>query len=159
VWTNGNNLFPFAPLLFRYLKFIYFEFSFGHLFANSQFRLAACVHPYFKFNWLGQRDSEQAKQKLRQLMHEAKLPVNERMQQSTVGDWFDFAPREEAAPDENQTIKQLFIKFNTAIPSSAPVERFFSQAALILTVRRNRLSDTLLEILILLKIAYKNQFS
>ena len=146
------------------------------MFANSQFRLAACVHPYFKFNWLGQEDSEQAKQKLRQLMHEAKSPVNERMQQSTVDDWFDFAPREEAAPDELDyfmrdsdrsiemldrypQIKQLVIKFNTAIPSSAPVERLFSQAALILTVRRNRLSDTLLEILILLKIAYKNQFS
>ena len=109
-------------------------------------------------------------------MYEAKSPVNERMQQSTVDDWFDFSPREEAAPDELDyfmrdpdrliemldrypQIKQLFIKFNTALPSSALVERLFSQAALILTVRRNRLTDTLLEILILLKIAYKNQFS
>ena len=93
-----------------------------------------------------------------------------------MDDWFEFAPRAEAAPDELDyfmrdpdrsiemldrypQIKQRFIKFNTAIPSSAPVERPFSQAALILTVRRNRLSDTLLEILILLKIAYKNLFS
>jgi hypothetical protein len=50
-------------------------------------------------------------------------------------------------------IKNIFIKHNTAIPTSAPVERLFSQAALVLTVRRNRLSDSFLEILILLKIA------
>ena len=48
-------------------------------------------------------------------------------------------------------IKNIFIKHNTAIPTSAPVERLFSQAALVLTVRRNRLSDGFLDILILLK--------
>ena len=57
--------------------------------------------------------------------------------------------------DRYPQVKALFLKFNTAIPTSAPVERLFSQAALILTVRRNRLSDTLLEIFILLKIAKK----
>ena len=50
-------------------------------------------------------------------------------------------------------IKNLFIKHNKSIPTSAPVERLFSQAALVLTVRRNKLSDSFLEILILLKIA------
>ena len=57
--------------------------------------------------------------------------------------------------DRYPQVKALFLKFKTAIPTSAPVERLFSQAALILTVRRNRLSDTLLEIFILLKIAKK----
>ena len=57
--------------------------------------------------------------------------------------------------DKNPTIKSLFIKYNTAIPSCAPVERLFSVASLVLTARRSRLSDTLLEHLILLKM-YRN---
>jgi transcriptional/translational regulatory protein YebC/TACO1 len=50
-------------------------------------------------------------------------------------------------------IKNIFIKHNTAISTSDPLERLFSQAALILTVRRNKLSDSFLKILILEKIA------
>ena len=53
------------------------------------------------------------------------------------------------------TIKEAFIKHNTPIASSAPVERLFSQDALVLTCKRNSLSDDLLEILILLKIHFK----
>ena len=40
-----------------------------------------------------------------------------------------------------QQFKEFFIKFNTPIPSSTPVERLFSQAALVLTIRKNQLSD------------------
>ncbi len=57
--------------------------------------------------------------------------------------------------DRYPQIKKLFINFNTPIPSSAPVERLFSQAAIVLTASHNRLSDQLLEILVLLKIALK----
>ena len=50
------------------------------------------------------------------------------------------------------------MRYNTMLPSSAPVERLFSMAALVLTGqtgKRANLSDTLLEHLILLKI-YRN---
>jgi hypothetical protein len=49
-------------------------------------------------------------------------------------------------------IKSLFLRFNTTIPSSAPVERMFSLANLVLTAKRNSLGDDLFEKLLLLKI-------
>ncbi|KAE9524086.1 hypothetical protein AGLY_015451, partial [Aphis glycines] len=38
-------------------------------------------------------------------------------------------------------IKEVFLKYNTTIPFSAPVERLFSKAIQVLTLRRNRLDD------------------
>lgn len=49
------------------------------------------------------------------------------------------------------SIKQIFIQYNTIIPSSAPVERLFSYAGMITRPHRRLLSDTVFEQLLLLK--------
>ena len=49
------------------------------------------------------------------------------------------------------TLKRLFIRFNTTIPSSASCERLFSVVGIILNSRRGRLNLKTLEQLLMLK--------
>jgi len=37
---------------------------------------------------------------------------------------------------QHRTVKQMFLKYNTPIPSSAPVERLFSYAGMVLTKKK-----------------------
>lgn len=53
--------------------------------------------------------------------------------------------------NEYKYIKSVFIKYNTTLSSSAPVERVFSQTSLIFTPRRNRLSADSFEKIVFLK--------
>jgi hypothetical protein len=62
--------------------------------------------------------------------------------------------REIGMLNKHPAVKQVFLRFNSTIPSSAPVERLFSRptGAIILSKRRNRLNDKTFETLLILKI-------
>jgi len=49
------------------------------------------------------------------------------------------------------TIKKMFMKYNSAIPSSAPVERLFSYAGMVLTKEHGCMTDENFEQQLLLK--------
>lgn len=53
--------------------------------------------------------------------------------------------------DKYPIIKQVFIRYNTPLPSSAPVERFFSFATMINQQRSHKLPDQLFENRVVLK--------
>ena len=87
---------------------------------------------------------------------------------ATVDNFFDFSDQTAEQSNEHleflndkdrdlsmlnrhQKVKQLFLRYNTALSLSAPVERLFSSGSLILSKQRNRLSDKLCERLLMLK--------
>lgn len=133
--------------------------------------IATTVHPRFKFNWIA-KENEELTSKVRKLI-EAELEkldvLGETFHNEQLEDPLDIPSRATSVMNELDLflidndrdlislnkyprIKDLFLRFNTALPSSAPVERLFSAGPLVLTIRRNRLSDELFETLLILKV-------
>uniref|UniRef100_A0A672FLL1 BED-type domain-containing protein n=1 Tax=Salarias fasciatus TaxID=181472 RepID=A0A672FLL1_SALFA len=129
---------------------------FGSVMDSKEALLAACTLPKFKLRWLKE---ENRREVLRTLLT------------ADVSDFFDFGEEDDVTPYDSETevidflksgsemevlnrfptIKTLFMRYNTAIPSSAPVERLFSRGSLVLSPRRNRLSDKRFERVLLMR--------
>lgn len=78
-------------------------------------------------------------------------PVESYSAEKEVMDYLRSVGYELETLNQFSNIKNIFLKYNTPTPSSAPVERLFSFGSLVLTPRRNRLSDRRFEKLLLMR--------
>jgi hypothetical protein len=142
--------------------------------------VAAVSHPFFKLRWLPEDKKEMCRAMFISAVqrydkgHERRSLSDQNQTSSTADDFFQFhdTPLTEIAVSEVEKecisylsdcgtelqmlqryskVKDVFIKYNTTLPSSAPVERLFSTAGQIEVPRRNLLSDSTFEKLLLLK--------
>lgn len=137
---------------------------FGHCFQDKEFIMAAVTHPRFKLSWLDDADARaRCTQQLETAIRASASAVDETSNtaagddysgRATVDNFFDFGDqtaeqsnahleflndkdRDLSMLNRHQEVKQLFLRYNTALSSSAPVERLFSSGSLILSKRRN----------------------
>jgi len=152
-----------------------FEVRFRGCF-RDELILAAATLPQFRLRWCGDdQTKEMARNMLRHEMTSSRVtddPADRQSSDETDDEFFAFTSLAPARNDVNQeldlylsddckqldslnrfpAVKLLFLKYNTGIPSSAPVERLFSARGQIMTSRRSRLSDEHFEMLLLLKL-------
>ncbi|KAK1889357.1 Phosphoheptose isomerase [Dissostichus eleginoides] len=138
--------------------------------------LAAATCPKFKLRWLrDERRREHVKELLTTECRKA-APATDNANVSQLPnspaemDFFDFEnqPTESFSAEKEVTdylrsgyeleilnqfanLKKMYMKYNTPTPSSAPVERLFSLGGLVLSPKRNRLSDRRFEKLLLMQ--------
>ena len=161
------------PLVDALLKGIAKRFD--NLLQREELILASIVHPQFRLRWM---ESEEQKLRGKALLLDAMQKVNEPAYESSEASasnsedsFFNFkesAPviisvssqmdmyladtsREISSLNSYPIVKKIFLKTNTAVPSSAPVERLFSLGGQVLTARRNRISDEHFNMLLLLR--------
>jgi len=162
-----------APLKTAILDGLHVRFD--HLFRNEDFILAAVCHPKFKLSWIDdpvdkarcthmlesvcesmatdvQSDSENAQSTDED--HDQFFVLHHSSTSSASSQCLSYLSDSDRSLDmlsRYPKMKAVFIKYNTALPSSAPVERLFSAGSIILSKRRNRLSDETFEKLLLLR--------
>ena len=167
-----------VPLVRAVLRGI--EKRFGHCFDDNELVLAACTLPQFRLRWCGDDETRERargllKRELSRAAHSCVTDdtLTQQDEQSDDADeeFFSFdnsTPTQHSVDQELELylsddskhldclqkfplVKELFLKFNTGLPSSAPVERLFSAGGQIMTPRRSRLNDEHFEMLLLLK--------
>src|SRR5436190_3354703 len=150
------------------------HFRFFTLFKKNDLIIASCLHPKFKLNWINGEEKKLAKNYLENVLGIRSIESSPNSEEidDPHDDFFAFnqqTKQVESAQEElfrflksnncniimlnnYPTIKKLFIKYNTALPSSASVERMFSVGGSVITPQRGHLLDDIIEYQILLKI-------
>ncbi|KAI8115891.1 hypothetical protein CVS40_11963 [Lucilia cuprina] len=150
--------------------------------------LASVCHPEVKLKWFNviSQTIEMNKYEVHEIVISAMnaVEISENIHQENFVKKFVFleygtdATNSTATPSENELLSYLsdadtslrnlkkfpriyevFMKYNTPITSSAPVERLFSMAGLLNTPRRNSMSDEHFEQLVILKTVFKQNSS
>jgi len=147
---------------------------FSALFEKEELIIASCLHPKFKLNWINGEERKLAKNYLEDLLGirstESSPNLSEKLDdrddffafdqqvkkvESTQEELYRFLKSDNCSINmlnDYTAIKKLFIKYNTALPSSASVERIFSVGGSVITPQRGHLHDDIIEYQILLKI-------
>uniref|UniRef100_A0A9J8C1H8 BED-type domain-containing protein n=1 Tax=Cyprinus carpio carpio TaxID=630221 RepID=A0A9J8C1H8_CYPCA len=150
---------------------------FKQLFDSVDAKLATMTVPQFRLWWLPESEREHLRAKLidevSQLYHHTATSDNTG-ETANEEEFFSYGPQrsgrdgQQEAVEEVQKyldgtnkeltclnefpgVKKIFIKFNTTLLSSAPVERLFSHGGNILTAKRSSLSDEHFEQVLLLR--------
>ena len=141
--------------------------------------IASTSHPYFKLRWIELKPSLNTKtmeENIKRLLINAMERIGGRSSSdnsasSDGDDFYQFSKRKRSRISSEMVLlsfledsdshlgnlhhhkmmQKLFVKYNTTLPSSAPVERLFSLGGLTLAPRRSSLSDAMFERLVLLK--------
>jgi hypothetical protein len=156
------------------------DHQFGYAFNSQEFIMAAVTHPKFKLLWIDDAAkraeySQMLETAIVNVINSNNLYVGSvgtgtsdnvsdddflAFESAAVGvarsqkhlEYLNSCIKDLSMLHSHPEMKQLFLRFNTCLPSSAPVERLFSSGALVLTKKRNKLSDSLFEKLLLLKL-------
>ncbi|XP_046448785.1 uncharacterized protein LOC124197389 [Daphnia pulex] len=158
---------------------------FAHCFNDEDLCLAAMVHPKFKLSWIKEGERTDMLEKLNLSFETFSTDSNPSSCRRVVSEDSDASPnkkknffeslyRSSSIPSTSEldmfladqstktnsllkfpTIKEMFLKFNAALPSSASVERLFSVGGSIFRPTRNRLSDANFEKMLFLKVNSK----
>ena len=152
---------------------------FSQIFDSHDAIIAAVASPKFKLRWVEKQEKKDQYRQM--LLDEMRLFDNDEFQVEELTseskekekkkDFYEFDSDDETSTNtidaeateyfnnakkleclsKYPTIKKFFLRYNTTIPSSAPVERLFSLGGLVLTPRRNRLTDARFEKILLMR--------
>jgi len=157
------------------------EKRFKHFLTDPFLLSATVSHPFFKTIWLTDSDKKDKalsffKKSCLEMFEQSNLPdseVSDSNMSDDANNFFNWSENKSKvdlsleqeitrylskSPTKNlnilnemPTVKKVFLKFNTPLPSSAAVERIFSIGSAVLSKKRGRMNDTNFENVLMLK--------